>query len=176
MFLEDLGKKEAHRRFHPTRFGGFDVLDLGVLPQALQQVNAYITRHLYKERTLLLVEFARRSYTYQEVWSYFRSDVLSRAFFLYLEADIETCMKRVNKRARNQAFSDDQFVSPKIMFDYYGSAAGEPTGLQHYFGNRHVATIENTGTWQETWSRIDQFLSDMSAGLHSPGSSLPPSC
>jgi hypothetical protein len=176
MFLEEQRKKETYRRFHPTSFGGFDVLDPGVLPLALQQVNAYIIRHQHKEQSLLLVEFARRSYSYQEVWRYFHSDVLSRAFFLHLEADIQTCAQRVSKRARSRAFADDQFVSPKIMFDYYGSAAGGPGSLRSDVGSRHVATVENTGAWQETWTRIHQFLSGLSARLARPGSALPPSC
>jgi len=176
MFLDEEQKKASYRRFRPTSFGGFDVLDLSVLPLALQQVNASLTRQLHREHTLLLVEFARRSYSYQEVWRHFRSDVLSRAFFLHMEADIQTCVQRVSKRVRSRAFADDQFVSPKIMFDYYGSSAGEPDSLLHYFGSRHVAAVENTGAWQETWTRIDQFLSDIPARLLSPGSSLPPSC
>lgn len=176
LFLDEQQKKAAYRRFRPTNFGGFDVLDMSVLPLALQQVNACLTRQLHKERTLLLVEFARRSYSYQEVWRYFRSDVLSRAFFLHLQADIQTCVQRVSKRARTRTFADDQFVSPNIMFDYYGSTTEEPESLQHYFGSRHVAAVENTGAWQETWTRIDQFLSDIPARLRSPGSSLPPSC
>jgi hypothetical protein len=173
MFLEDLAQQTAPRRFRPTCFDGFDVLDLGVLPQALRQVNAYIARRLHTESTLILVEFARQSYGYQEVWQYFRSDVLSRAFFLYLEADIETCMQRISKRARYQAFTDDQFVSPEIMFDYYGSTSNEAAGLKQYFGREHVATVENTGAWQETSQEIDYFLCTIPALLLSHQSRLP---
>ncbi|HEY1350501.1 MAG TPA: AAA family ATPase [Ktedonobacteraceae bacterium] len=176
MFQEDLAKEAASRRFRPTRFGGFDVLDLSVLPLALMQVNAYIARRLHAERTLILVEFARQSYGYQEVWQYFRRDVLSRAFFLHLEADIETCMQRISKRARYQAFSDDQFVSPEIMFDYYGSSSDKAACLKQYFGREHVATVENAGAWQETSYRIDHFLCTVPTLLLWPHGRLPGLC
>lgn len=172
MFLQDRQRK-TQRSFRPTSFGGFDVLDLGVLPLALQLVNAYITRHLHAERTLLLVEFARQDYSYQEVWQHFHDAVLSRAFFLYLEADTETCIQRISRRARYQAFSDDQFVSPEIMFDYYGTTSGEPVVLKQYFGSQHVATIENTGAWPDAWSEIHRFLSKISAASLLPVSRIP---
>lgn len=176
MFLEDRHRPEAQRRFHSTCFGGFDVLDPGVLPLALQQVNASLARHLHAERTLILVEFARQSYNYQEVWRYFHSALLSRAFFLYLDADIETCLQRVHRRALYQAYADDQFVSPKIMHDYYGIATGEPTGLRHSFGDGHVATVENTGAWHKTWIEINRFLRTIPGDLCLPGGRLPSLC
>jgi hypothetical protein len=168
MFREDMKKEEAHRRFRPTSFGGFDVLDLRVLPLALRQVSAYIAEHLHEERTLILVEFARRDYSYQEVWRHFRSDMLDQASFLYLEADIETCIRRIEQRALNQVCLDDQYVSREIMLDYYGSLSGEPANLRSYFGKERVVAIENNGSWPETWMGIRQFLSRIPARVLAP--------
>ena len=163
MFRADMKKEEARRRFRPTSFGGFDVLDLRVLPLALRQVSAYIAERLHEERTLILVEFARRDYSYQEVWQHFRSDMLDSASFLYLEADIETCLRRIEKRALDPVCLDDQYVSREIMLGYYGSPSGEPANLRRYFGQERVVAIENAGSWWETWMRISQFLSKIPA-------------
>lgn len=158
MFQEDMKKEEARRRFRPAGFGGFDVLDLRVLPLALQEVNACIAERLHEERTLILVEFARRDYSYQEVWRHFRSDMLDNASFLYLEADIETCMRRIEQRVLDPVCLDDQYVSREIMLGYYGSPSGEPANLRRYFGKERVVAIENNGPWWETWIGISQFL------------------
>jgi len=163
MFRADMKKEEALRRFRPTSFGGFDVLDLRVLPLALRQVSAFIAERLPEERTLILVEFARRDYSYQEVWRNFRKDMLDHASFLYLEADIETCMRRIEQRARNPLCLDDQYVSREIMVGYYGSPSGEPANLRGCFGQERVVAIENAGSWRKTWMRISQFLSKIPA-------------
>ena len=169
MFREDMRKAERDRRFYPTSFGGFGVRDPLVLSLALQRVSAYIDRHLSEERTLILVEFARQNYSYQEVWQYFPGDMLSNAFFLHLEADIDICMPRIERRVARQEYpDDDQYVAPEIMLGYYGSPSGEPANLSNYFGEERVMAVENNGAWQQTWVEISHFLCQIPARILTP--------
>jgi adenylate kinase family enzyme len=116
MFLDDTD----HKRFKPTVHGGFYVLDLQVIDEALkrleQEVNENISSPIM-QKELILIEFARNDY--QRAFQQFSPAFLLDAYFLYLNVDIETCKKRIRERTAQPRTEDDFFVSEDIFNDHY---------------------------------------------------------
>ena len=84
--------------------GGFDVLDLTAFDNALKKLEQVINRHLSsaKQIEIILIEFARNDY--QRAFQQFSAEFLQDAYFLYLDADIETCKRRIRERITNPRY------------------------------------------------------------------------
>jgi adenylate kinase family enzyme len=132
---------------------GFVVTDFVVLEQVLCQVNRGICQHVFQANTVILVEFARDEYIYERVWQYFSHEVRERAYYLYCEAELGTCMERLAQRP--------QFVSSEVMSSYYAKD-GLPSLLRNCNLDRlHVITTD--GTLQATHLQLAHFLEQMRA-------------
>ncbi len=109
------------RNFHPTQHDGFDVIDFSILDTALKEVRRKILKHIeeYTSYTqkLILIEFARDDYG--KALSLFNSEFLRDAYFLFLDADMDTCIQRIHKRSAHPTTTDDHFVSDEIIKCYY---------------------------------------------------------
>jgi thymidylate kinase len=166
MFLAET----EHRQFKPTEHGGFDVLDFTVLDVALQklehQVKTYIT--LAEPEEIILIEFARNDY--QKAFQQFSQEFLQDAYFLYLDAEIETCQGRIRERIANPSTEDDFFVSDYIFRAYYDRDNGQdiPQILEGDYGidKQRVAVIDNNSSLQASTAQINQFV-DRICGLES---------
>lgn len=166
MFLVDT----EHRHFNRADHGGFDVLDFTVLDVALQkleqQVKTYITSAEPEE--IILIEFARNDY--QKAFRQFSQAFLQDAYFLYLDADIETCKGRIRKRIANPRTEDDFFVSEYIFSAYYSEDNGQdiPQILERDYGigRQRVVFIDNNGSLQGSTAQINRFV-DIICGLES---------
>jgi hypothetical protein len=165
MHINDVLAGVKSPRFRTTGMGGFDVLDFNVLPLALQQVDAWVKRHLHAWKTLILIEFARQEYDDQSVWQHFSDRVLRNSTFLYLHADLELCIQRVMRRARSRFYPDDQYVSEAILRGYYGHSQenGPLAGLKQRFGEERVVAVDTNEKWSETWAVVEHFLGAISA-------------
>src|SRR5713101_5132344 len=60
MFEVDL----EHKRFRPTKYNGFDVIDFSVLDEALVEVEKEVREHMLsaKKKEFIIVELARGDY------------------------------------------------------------------------------------------------------------------
>lgn len=106
-------------RFIPTLYGGFDVLDLSVFDDAL---NELVRQLQERERTsetneVNIIEFARDDYC--KALEFFASIPLTEALFLFIHAEVETCKQRIKAQVANPQTPDDHYVSGYIFEAYY---------------------------------------------------------
>src|SRR5581483_9637093 len=102
-----------------TDFDGFDVLDFTVLDTALVNLEKKARERTTDQKDeLIIIEFARQDY--QHAFKQFSSSFLKDSYFLFIEADVATCIERVKERSINPATEDDFFVSDFIITEYYG--------------------------------------------------------
>ncbi len=118
MFLKDT----AQVRFRPAPFGAFDVIDFSVLDEVLEALRDQSLEHFFSEpeiseKKLVIIEFARDEY--QKALETFDSVLLSNSYFLLVEADMENCIYRIQKRIYHQARQDNHYVSAEIIHAYY---------------------------------------------------------
>jgi hypothetical protein len=110
------------KQFRSTEFGGFDVLDFSVLDTALKKLEKQVRQNHYPLKDeLIVIEFARDDY--KKALSQFSSSFLKDAYFLYINADLQTCIQRVKNRVTGSPTTDNQdnhFVSEHILTKYYG--------------------------------------------------------
>src|SRR2546423_1930885 len=93
MFQADI----HHERFLPAAHGGFDVIDFSVLDTALEEVERRVRDQMFGiGKKLITIEFARDDYS--EALRLFSCDFLQDAYFLFIDAHIETCIQRIHRR------------------------------------------------------------------------------
>lgn len=112
MFLED----KAQKHFYPTDHNGFYVKTPFIYDKALKQLEIEVKYCKCPVNTLIVIEFARSDYV--SALANFDAEFLQDAFFLFLDVDIETGMKRVRDRIKHPLSEDDHFVS-KYTFEFY---------------------------------------------------------
>jgi hypothetical protein len=110
-----------HQIFCPSEYGGFDVQDFSILDTALQRVQRKAKESIRKsdptKPKLVIIEFARNDYVH--AFEQFDPAFLKDAHFLFLDAEINTCIERIYRRALKPETEDDGFVSEKIITGYY---------------------------------------------------------
>lgn len=157
-------EEKEHNRFQcfrPIDNDGFDVVDFEVLDIALGKVRNLAEEHASSANCdLVIIEFARSDYSI--ALQKFDSDFLRDAYFLFLDADLDTCVKRVYDRTAHPLTSDDNFISDEMIRNYYqldnrlyvmSNLAGD-YGLD----NKQVKVFENTGTLADFITMVDNFV------------------
>jgi len=161
MFLAD----SEHKQFRPADHGGFDILDLDVRDIALQRLEQAVNQHFSSARQegIVLIEFARNDY--QRAFQQFSREFLQDAYFLYLDANIETCKRRIRERIINPSTGDDFFVSEYIFATYYNKDDGRsiPQILERDYGidKQRVEVIDNNGLISDSVALVNQFVDRM---------------
>jgi shikimate kinase len=114
MYQEDSGKK-----FSSTVHGGFDIHDHKLFDVALKRLECKVRNYLYSagQNDLAIIEFSRNDY--QKAFDLFTRDFLHNALFLFIDADEETCIERIQRRIDDPKFADDHHVSEYIFESYY---------------------------------------------------------
>ncbi len=153
LFLSEQHKPICnHELFHPSEYGGFDVQDFSVLDTALKivQHKAEVTIRKCEPSTpkIVIFEFARDDYVH--ALEQFDPAFLKDAHFLLLDAEINTCIERIYRRALRPKSEDDGFVSEKIVTGYYqeGSTPKTLIQLQEAFdlNEQNMQFIESIGS------------------------------
>ena len=159
MFLAD----KQHVKFRATDHNGFDAIDLTVMDCALQQVEERAQASLGEVGTVVTIEFARNNY--RKALKQFSLEFLKDAYFLFLDADIETCLRRVHERVESPTTSDDHpSFSEDIFRRYYARENRKYMAhrLQEELGLLHeVKVISNTGTFANFMSHIEKYVEDI---------------
>jgi adenylate kinase family enzyme len=149
-------------QFRSADHGGFDILDLNVFDIALQMFEQNVNQHLLsaKQGEIVLIEFSRNDY--QRAFQQFSRQFLQDAYFLYLDANIETCKRRISERITNPSTDDDFFVSEYIFNAYYNEDDGRsiPQILERDYGidKQRVEVIDNNGLLSDSIARINKFV------------------
>ncbi|ERR1019366_3327602 len=158
MFLADT----QGARFRATEHNGFDAIDLTVMDIALQAVEAQVDLCL-SSVDLVTIEFARNDY--REALQQFTSSFLKDAYFLFLDADLETCLRRVHERVtRSRSIDDHPSFSDAIFRSYYQKENGTymVSCLQREFAiQQQVRVINNTGSLDDFMWCIEQFADEI---------------
>lgn len=158
MFHDDTNGKQ----FKPAPHGGFDVIDFTVIDTALQRLEQQVNQSLpsAKQQEVILIEFARNNY--QKAFQQFNQDFLQDAYFLYLDAEKETCKQRIWNRVNNPVFEDDYNVSEYIFEKYYHEDDGKdlPDFLEkeHEIDKQRVRIIDNNCSLEEASKEIAPFI------------------
>ncbi len=154
MFLEDTG----HKRFRPTPNNGFDAIDLSVLDIALHEVEQLV-KECSSVENLVTIEFARDDY--RQALHQFSPGFLRDAYFLFMDADLETCLARVHERVIHASGADDHPSFSDDIFRRYYAADNKPYiqyFMQHEFAIcKQIQVVNNTGLLEECLREIEQF-------------------
>lgn len=192
MFQRDrVSRDKTRRRFRDAivhgEVLGFDAIDFTVLDEALEKtvqtvVSCMKDALLSSRKKIIIVEFARNDYkdvfeklsTYLD--SYFDSrfelcsgrDLLSRSFFLFVEAPLHVCSQRIHERVKSPVREDNHFVSDDILRSYYEVDGREY--IQHGLDRdykvdpTHIRVIDNDGSQGEFLKQIEAFLHETLLG------------
>lgn len=157
-----------HIRFEPIG-GGFNVRDPSVLNEALAEVikeaKACCVAQMYD---LAIIEFARP--VYGDALRNFGNKFLQDAFFLFIDADLDTCFERIQIRAANPQFPDDDiFLSKETLHHFYGedNKGYMPVGLINDFGLQgwQVKCMDNMRSIEEFQAQLSEFIQVFQEGI-----------
>ncbi len=151
-----------HRQLGIADYGGFEVLVPEIYDKAIEGLKLEIQRHKPLEPELMIIEFARCDYS--SSLALMGKDLLQPAYFLFLKADLEICVQRVQQRVRNPHSLDDHFV-PESVFecfrrqgeDYIASTASI---LKTMFGvnEQKIMVIENNTEPQNLYDELEKLV------------------
>jgi hypothetical protein len=142
---------------------GFNIHDVSAFDMALKKMKRMIQNYIPFQpwEELIVIEFSRNDYGH--AFEQFGHPFLEEAYFLFLNADIETCKKRIQYRIHNPTTPEDHFVSDYIFNTYYSRDTRQypPSNLREVYGvsNQRIEVIDNNGSFQDIVTRIDQFIS-----------------
>ncbi|GCE25948.1 hypothetical protein KDA_14320 [Dictyobacter alpinus] len=150
-----------HRKFKPSGCGGFDVLDFSVLDVALHAIEHEAKKYATQAHKLLLIEFARNDYI--QALQQFQPAFLQDAYFIFFEADLDTCVTRVYERSYHPSNRDDHFISEEMIRGYYQQENNEhliyQLLAQYGISKKRVCIIHNTGTRKKFYEQLRHFVS-----------------
>ena len=158
MFLADT----EHKKFRPTPHNGFDAIDFSVFDDALNDLEQRVQKEM-EHTNLLTIEFARDDY--RMALKQFSADFLQNSYFLFLDADIETCLRRVHERVECAETNDDHPSFSDDIFRWYYARDNRQYiahRLQVEFGiYKFVKVIENRGPLSHFLHSIEQCADEL---------------
>ena len=165
--LYNMFKRDTRRKdFYPVKYGGFYVTNPTKYDIALSQLG--IDSHSCKQGKygLQIIEFARGDYL--KALNLFQEDFLSNSSFLFLYADIDRCIQRVEQRTKDPRSLDDHFV-PERTFERFIKAEPEEylrnvcTHVQESYWGKHsrFRIIDSRGTIDDTLSQVKPFVDEV---------------
>jgi len=165
MYHDDIECKQ----FQPADRGGFDVIDLTVIDTALKKLEQSAQYLIsYKPERVILIEFARNDY--RRAFKLFSGAFLQDAYFLYLQAEIETCKQRIRNRIDNPVYDDDYYVSEYIFDTYYHNddekCLSQILINEYGIDKQHIRGIDNNSSLEEALRETTPFV-DMIIDLKS---------
>ncbi len=153
-------------RFKEVAYGGFDVKDFSVLKQTLQIMRSGVKNRISAgyEQDLIIVEFARNDY--REALKYFEPILrLPNTYVLYIEADVETCIRRIHERINNPIRPDNHFVSDEILRSYYSTDTlpyiRDKLAEDFHIATDHIKLIDNNEKPEKLVCEVDEFIEQM---------------
>lgn len=160
------------KQFKSADHDGFDVLDLTVFDSALKKLEQEVNRYFFSAKSdeLILIEFARNDY--EKALHLFSQAFLEDTYFLYLDAEIDTCKQRIHDRIANPTCDDDYYVSEYIFDAYYHRDDGQYLthilGRDYNFDRQRVLVIDNNCSLEVASKRINSFIDYIIASPSAP--------
>jgi adenylate kinase family enzyme len=162
---------EDGRIFSATEYGGFDVHDHNVFDEALEEVERRVVERekvSCEKNQLIIIEFARDDY--YRALRLFSPLFLRNASFLFVDADIPTCIQRIKERVAHRRTPDDHYVSSYIFEAYYQKdnrqyLASTATTLKTCceIDEESMHVVDNTGSnaEQKFLEKIEPFVTSI---------------
>ena len=151
-----------HKRFVPAPFKGFDVTDFNVLDEALEQLEGQIQKveqETSGQKEIIFIEFARNDYYH--ALNNFDAEILQKAYFLFIESDLETCIERIHQRCSDSSLEEDcHFVSDFIMKSYFSTdnwLFTTQTLLSETQAHQRIQEVTNDGSLEEFHKQVSNF-------------------
>ncbi len=154
--------------FRGADYGGFIVHENSVYDEALKKVEEEANSISTTDKGLILIEFARSNY--REALMQFNHDFVSNAYFLFLDTDVDICIKRVKGRiiykapidALDEDDLDDHFV-PEAIIEAYRNINNKRylsshLKADHGIADREIAIIDNAGQFEDIADKVHQFI------------------
>jgi adenylate kinase family enzyme len=154
-------KDDTEHKFRPTEHGGFDVLNIEVFDEALQELERSVEDWINKtpsEDSLILIEFAREDYL--KALKQFDSGFLNNSYFLFINVNIPTCISRIRERVLHPITPDDHFVSEYIFDAYYqkDTQQYEDSILNLCTDRTRIKVINNIDSYDCLADKVKQFV------------------
>jgi thymidylate kinase len=157
----------------PSGYDGFDVHDFNAFDDALREL---VHRLQKKERIcetneMNIIEFARDDYC--KALEFFASIPMTKAFFLFIDAEVETCQERIKARVANPHTPDDHYVSEYIFEAYYNGDNRQYLTLttvclrdRFHIVKERIKVVDNTKgvTMQAFLSQVKDFVTPILRG------------
>jgi shikimate kinase len=153
-------------RFSSTQhdgYDGFDIHDFTAFDDALKELVRCLQKKEYssKQNGVNIIEFARDDYC--KALEFFASLPLTEAFFLFVDAEVETCKQRIKARVENPQTTDDHYVSEYIFEAYYDrdhrqylTSTAACLSERFHIEKKRIRVIYNTN-----WVTMEAFLSQV---------------
>ena len=157
-FIKDI----EQQRFCRTEHGGFDVLVPEIYDLAIKVLIRKIREHKPSEHELMIIDFAR--WDYSSSLALLGKGLLQSAYFLFLKADLEICVQRVEQRARNPHTIDDHFVPPSVFECFRQRGEGYINStvsvLKTMYGveEQKIKVIENNAEPQNLYNELEKLV------------------
>jgi type IV secretory pathway ATPase VirB11/archaellum biosynthesis ATPase len=145
-----------NKQFREAEHGGFDVLDFTVMDKALKKLEKEV-RHRYdlSMDELIVIELARDNYYY--ALKQFKASFLEDAYFLFIEADLGTCIQRAKNRVTDPPTPDNHFVSEDILTQYYGKRDSKKD-LLATISRKRLKVINSTVDLQDFEGKAGKYI------------------
>ncbi len=155
-FLREMFMTNPGKRFRATEHDGFEVLDLSVYDEAiaglLQSVQNYRPA---TDKTLLTIEFTSNNYA--RALESFEDEFVRDASFIFIAADLKTCLKRIDKRTLYPITRDDYYVIETVLLQHYPSPYMPP----NVHGEK-VTFMNNMDSLEELETKVKEMVSMLS--------------
>lgn len=154
--------KSGRSEFRATDHGGFDILDFSILNESAKRLEKLVRTYIdnqVQENELLFIELARADYQ-QTLQQCFQEDFLQNSHFLFIEASVETCIKRIYRRVGYPGTTDGHFISEHILKSHYPKNNYEymVTRFQAEYGLKEgLKVIKNNGSREELAMKLWPF-------------------
>ena len=157
----------------PSGYDGFDVHDFNAFDDALREL---VHRLQEKERVcetneMNIIEFSRDDYC--KALEFFASIPMTKAFFLFIDAEVETCRQRIKARVADPQTPDDHYVSDYIFEAYYNGDHRQYLTLttaclrdRFHIVKDRIKVINNTEvvTKEAFLSQVEEFVTPILSG------------
>jgi adenylate kinase family enzyme len=167
--LQEMMQSDSKSKFRPAKYGGFEILDDSVFEESARRFEKRLRDYLdtAPEEEFIFIELARKEY--KESMHYFNLDFLQDSYFLFIEADVETCVKRIHSRVAQSASTGNHFVPDHVLRDYYFQDNIEymSSDFKTDFDIRkEVKTIDNRRSIDQFYAKVSDFAYTMFAASH----------
>jgi hypothetical protein len=165
--LQEMMRSDSKNKFLPAKYGGFEVRDDSVFEESARRFEERLRNYLTtkaSEEEFIFIELARKEY--KESMRCFSPDFLQDSYFLFIEADVATCIERIHSRVAQSAPTGNHFIPDHVLRDYYSqdNLAYMASDFKTNFNiQKEVRAIDNRGSIDQFYANVKDFANTLLA-------------